>query len=29
MKYLNFIFKFLEDNNFITTLLELKNDKTC
>ena len=29
MKYLNFIFNVLEDNNFITTLLELNNDKTC
>ena len=29
MKYLNFIFNVLEDNNFLTTLLELNNDKTC
>ena len=27
--YLNFIFNVLEDNDFLTTLLELNNDKTC
>ena len=29
MKYLNFIFNVLEDNNFLTTLIELSDEKTC
>ena len=28
-KYLKLIFNVLEDNNFLTTLIEINNDKTC